>query len=128
MKRSLLLGIALLVSVGIARTQSQLDAVRELRVELTDGTPGPQNMAVLESARTRRKLGPFKMSSDGVFRFTEVPYGDYRLIISDAYAHPLMERTVAVDAITSTIAVTLGEPRAVAPISGTTSVSQLQSI
>jgi tetratricopeptide (TPR) repeat protein len=124
----ILLAVASIVSAGpVARSQD--GQYFEIRIEVLrpTGPVIPTCSAELERMQDHQKAGPVDLSLDGIFRFSKVPAGDYRLTIVDGRGSPLHQQTLTIDSRTSTIVVRLPivMESVERPPSGTVSLRQL---
>jgi tetratricopeptide (TPR) repeat protein len=104
------------------------ETVPELRIEIMSIGAGvsPKYWASLERIQDRCRIGTADLAPDGVLRFRDVPYGEYRLTIIGADGTPVYEHGIAVSSSTSTVMLNLPVRMTSPSVSGTVSVSQLR--
>jgi hypothetical protein len=102
------------------------EIVPELRIEIISFSAGvsPKYSASLERVQDRRRTAD--LAPDGVLRFRDVSYGEYRLTIFGGDGTPLYEQGIAVSSSTSTVILNLPVGMTSPSGSGTVSVSQLR--
>ena len=85
------------------------DSLPELRIEIMAIGAGvtPKYSVTLERTRDRRRIESADVAPDGVFRFRDVPYGEYRLTIVDGQGATVYESGIVVNASTATVMLNL---------------------
>jgi tetratricopeptide (TPR) repeat protein len=100
----------------------------ELRIEISSigDAVSPKYLASLERIQDRQKIGSAESAPDGIVRFRDVPYGEYRLTIISRDGAVVCEQRIAVNSMTSTLVLNLPAKMTLRTVSGTVSVSQLR--
>lgn len=108
---------------GVAASDEQLP---ELRIQIIAGGGGSaEYLAAIERFQDRRPIRSEALPTDGVWRFREVPYGEYRVTIRSSDGAPVYEQMITVNSQTSTVMLNLPVKMASLSVSGTVSVGQL---
>jgi tetratricopeptide (TPR) repeat protein len=104
------------------------ETLPELRIEIMAIGAGvsPKYSASLERIYDHRRVGPVNSALDGVLRFRDVPYGEYRLTIIGGDGTLVYENGLAVNSSTSTVMLNLPARLSRPPASGTVSLAQLR--
>jgi tetratricopeptide (TPR) repeat protein len=123
----LLIVIAIILGArGLARSQDR--QLPELRIEVMATGEGllPKYIATLEGRHSRQKFGWADLPPDDIWRFRDVPYGEYRLTIGEATGAPVYEQVIVVGPETHAMMVRLPGKKNSSFLSGTVSLLQLQ--
>jgi tetratricopeptide (TPR) repeat protein len=129
-KASVRLAIAsVLTACAAGSAQSQSGLLPELRVELiAAGQSRPSKyVAELKDLHYGQKIGSAELPPDDTWRFRDVPYGDYRLTITEGTGIPLYDQIITVGPQNSTIMVRLPKTETPHAPSGTVSMWQLRN-
>jgi tetratricopeptide (TPR) repeat protein len=119
--------IVVVCTTGVMRSQD--GQLTQLRIEVMAGGGGllPKYRAGLEGLQNRKNFGSAELDPDGVWRFRDVPYGEYKLTIVEGPAGPVYEQMITVGPQTLTIMVRLPWSETPRPPSGTVSLWQLRN-
>jgi tetratricopeptide (TPR) repeat protein len=101
------------------RMGAQARRASELRIELMEpgGSVNPNYSASLEHIQDHLPIASADMAPDGVLRFPEIPYGEYRLTIANGHGDSVDEHLITVNSQTSTIVLRLPAETASSPAS-----------
>ena len=98
----------------------------ELRSQVIAGRDAnAEYSASVERLQDRRPIRSEALPADDVWRFRDVPYGEYRLTIRSSDGTPVYEQWITVNSQTSTVMINLPVRVTSVPVSGTVSVGQL---
>ena len=101
----------------------------ELRIQIiAGGSAAQQYSASIESIQEHRLIRSASLPVDGIWRFRDIPYGEYRLIIMSGDSGPVYEQEIIVNSQTSTIMVSLPAKMTSPSVSGTVSAQLLRPI
>jgi tetratricopeptide (TPR) repeat protein len=104
------------------------ETLPELRIEIMSIGAGarPKYSASLERLQDHRRVGSADLAPDGVLRFRDVPYGEYRLTISGGDGTLVYEQGLVVNSSTHAVMLNLPVTITSSSVSGTVSLSQLR--
>jgi len=122
LKGSLCLFLLAAWMTGAVASDEQLP---ELRVQIIAGGVATAYSASLERIQDRRSIRSEALPADGVWRFRDVPYGEYRLTIRSSDGALVHEQWITVISQTSTIMLSLPVKMTSLSVPGTVSVGQL---
>ena len=110
----------------VAATAASDEQLPELRIQVIAGRDAnAEYSASVERLQDRRPIRSEALPADCVWRFRDVPYGEYRLTIRSGDGTPLYEQWITVNSQTSTVMINLPVRMTPVPVSGTVSVGQL---
>src|SRR5436189_205160 len=124
-KGFLCLLVAAMFMIYAAPPHEQLPELR-IAIMSIGNEVSPKYSASLERIQDRRRIGSADLAPDGVLRFRDVPYGEYRLTIIGGDGTLVYEHGIAVNSLTSTVMLNLPVKMTSRPVSGTVSVFQLR--
>lgn len=102
------------------------ETLPELRIQILAGGGTTQEYsASIEPIRDHLPIRSAILPTDGVWRFRDVPYGEYRLTIVRGDGSPVYQQGITVNSQTSTIMLSLPVKMTSLSVSGTVSVGQL---
>jgi tetratricopeptide (TPR) repeat protein len=114
--------LALLMTAAAASDEQ----VPELRIQvIAGGGVSAEYSASIERLQDRRPIRSEALPADGVWRFRDVPYGEYRLTIRSSDGAPVYEQGITVNSQASTVMLSLPVKMPSSSVSGTVSVGQL---
>ena len=98
----------------------------ELRIQIiAGGSVTPQYSVSIEGIQDRRPIRSATLPANGIWRFRDVPHGEYMVTIMSGDGSPVYEQGITVNSQTSTIMLSLPVKMTSLSVSGTVSVGQL---
>lgn len=102
------------------------EQLAELRIQLiAGGDVRAEYSASIERLQDRRPIQSEALPADGVWRFRDVPYGEYRVTIRSSDGAPVYAQGISVNSRTSTVMLRLPMKMTSPSVSTTVSVGQL---
>jgi hypothetical protein len=110
----------------VAATAAADEQLPELRIQVIAGRGvNAEYSASVERLQDRRPIRSEALPADGVWRFRDVPYGEYQLTIRSSDGTPVYEQWITVNSQASTVMLNLPVRMTSVSVSGTVSVGQL---
>src|SRR5215831_14814777 len=104
LKGSLCLFLLTVWMTGAVASDEQLP---ELRIQIIAGGGAAEYSASIERIQDRRPIRSEALPADGVWRFRDVPYGEYRVTIRSIDGALVHEQWITVNSQTSTVMLSL---------------------
>jgi hypothetical protein len=117
-----LLFLAVLMTAAVGSDEQ----LPELRIQIiAGGSVTPEYSVSIEGIQDRRPIRSATLLANGIWRFRDVPYGEYMVTIMSGDGLPVYEQGITVNSQTSTIMLSLPVKMTSLSVSGTVSVGQL---
>jgi len=115
-----------LLAVWMTGATASDEQLQELRIQImAGGGVTTEYSASIERIQDRRPIRSEALPADGIWRFRDVPFGEYRVIIRSSDGMPVHEQWITVNSQLSTVLLSLPVKRTSLSVSGTVSVGQL---